>query len=70
MHEKAKQRIAEAKSTKDTRPSFVLPKKGRVYDNFKDGIAKLCDTVLTDESLSSEERNSVAWLKSRIEIEM
>ena len=70
MHVKAKKRIENAKRQVDKRPALTLPKKGRVFDNFKGAVGRLCDDVMASPDLTEEERNKVAWLRSRIEIEM
>jgi len=71
MHVNAKKRIEQAKKGKDTRPALTLPKtKGRIYETFKGAVGRLCDDVLASPELTEEERTKVAWLRSRIEIEM
>jgi len=69
MHKKAKDRIKEAKNKTDARPELAskLPKKN--YKNFKNGISRLCDDILK-ENIEPGQKQKVAWLKSRIEIEL
>lgn len=69
MHQKAIDRIKEAKKTPDIRPELIskLPKKN--YENFKGGIARLCDDILK-ENIEPGQKQKVAWIKSRIEIEL
>ena len=69
MHTKAIKRIKEAKKKTDKRPELAskLPKKN--YANFKNGIARLCDDILK-ENIEPGQKQKVAWLKSRIEIEL
>lgn len=70
MHEKAKKRVAEAGEKTDTRPNLLLPKKGNVYNNFKGAVSRLCETVLADKTLTIEQKNKIAALKARVEIEI
>jgi len=69
MHKKAIKRIKEAKKKTDKRPEIAskLPKKD--YKNFKDGVNRLCEDILK-ENITSEQKQKVAWIKSRIEIEL
>ena len=69
MHTKAIKRIKEAKKKTDKRPELVskLPKKD--YANFKNAIGRLCDDMLKTK-IKQEEKQKVAWIRSRIEIEM
>ena len=69
MHKKAIKRIKEAKKKTDKRPELVskLPKKD--YANFKNAIGRLCDDMLKTK-IKQEEKQKVAWIKSRIEIEL
>jgi len=69
MHQKAIDRIKEAIKKPDTRPELAskLPKK--TYSNFKNGIARLCDDILK-QKITPGQKQKVAWLKSRIEIEL
>jgi len=69
MHTKAKQRIIEVKKQTDKRPELAskLPKKD--YENFKNGVNRLCEDILK-ENITSEQKQKVAWIKSRIEIEL
>jgi len=69
MHTKAIKRIKEAKKKTDKRPELAskLPKKN--YANFKNGIARLCDDILKGK-IEPEQKQKVAWIKSRIEIEL
>ena len=69
MHKDTIKRIAEAKETIDKRPELAskLPKKD--YENFKNGVNRLCEDILK-ENITSEQKQKVAWIKSRIEIEL
>ena len=69
MHQKAIDRIKETKIEPDKRPEMAskLPKKN--YANFKNGIARLCDDILKGK-IEPEQKQKVAWIKSRIEIEL
>jgi len=40
------------------------------YSEFKQNLIEQCDDLLQDEDLSSEEKQKIAWLRSRIIIEM
>ena len=69
MHKKAIDRIKKAKDKSEIRPELAskLPKKD--YKNFKDGVSRLCDDIIK-ENIKPEEKRKIAWLKSRIEIEI
>jgi len=69
MNIKAKNRIKEAKNKIDKRPELIskLPKKD--YDNFKNAVGRLCDDMLKI-NIEQEQKQKVAWLRSRIEIEL
>lgn len=70
MHENTKQRILEKETITDNRPKLSLPKTGNIYDNFVGGVDKLCeDTMLSDE-LTDEQKGKIAFLRSKIKIEM
>lgn len=66
MHVKAKQRIAEKKQAKDTRPNLKLPAKGNAFDNLIGAIDRLCDNTIHDQTLTADERRKIAFIKSRI----
>ena len=70
MHQKAKDRIKEAKETTDKRPELAskLPKKGDKYIKLMGAIERLCDDVI--DKLKPEEKSKVAKLSSRIKIEL
>jgi len=69
MHKDAIKRIKEDKKKSEKRPELAskLPKKN--YKNFKDGVSRLCDDLLK-EKITPENKRKVAWIKSRIEIEL
>ena len=69
MNIKVKNRIKEAKNKIDKRPELIskLPKKD--YDNFKNAVGRLCDDMLKI-NIEQEQKQKVAWLISRIEIEL
>jgi len=69
MHTKAIKRIKEDKKKSEKRPELAskLPRKN--YENFKNGISRLCDDILK-ENIEPGQKQKVAWLKSRIEIEL
>ena len=69
MHKDAIKRIKEDKNKTDERPELAskLPKKN--YKNFKDGVSRLCDDLLK-EKITPENKRKIAWIKSRIEIEL
>ena len=69
MHKNTIKRIKEDKNKTDERPELAskLPKKN--YKNFKNGISRLCDDILK-ENIEPGQKQKVAWLKSRIEIEL
>ena len=69
MHKDAIKRIKEDKKKSEKRPELAskLPKKN--YKNFKDGVSRLCDDLLK-EKITPENKRKIAWLKSRIEIEL
>ena len=69
MHKDAIKRIKEDKKKSEKRPELAskLPKKN--YKNFKHGVSSLCDDLLK-EKITPENKRKVAWIKSRIEIEL
>jgi hypothetical protein len=60
-----------AKRLKETRPELrnKLPKTGDLYINFKNATVRLCDDIIKDD-ISAKQKSKVAWLRSRIIIEM
>ena len=69
MHQKTIDRIKKAVNKPDKRPELAskLPKKD--YENFKNGVNRLCEDILK-EKITPEQKQKVAWIKSRIEIEL
>ena len=69
MHAKAKQRISEATEQADARPELAS-KIPAGYNNFIAAISRLCDDIINQPKLTGEQKRKIAWLRSRIEIEM
>ena len=59
-----------AEKPEDKRPELVskLPKKD--YVTFKDAVGRLCDDTLKIKTLTPDQKTKVAWLRSRIIIEL
>lgn len=72
MHEKAKQRIAEAKKHPDKRPALFkhLPKTGPLFDRVKNAITKLIDDTIDTGEISQEDVGKLIRLKTKIDIEL
>ena len=69
MHEKAKQRIAEAALIKPIKPIKIsIPAGADVFGNFVKAIDALCDQAILSDKLTTEQKEKAVFIKSRLTI--
>lgn len=67
MHEKAKQRIAEAALIKPAKKIKIsIPSGTDTFGNFIKAINELCDQAIASEKLTQEQKEKAVFIKSRM----
>lgn len=67
MHEKARQRIAEAGEIKESvKIKISIPKGDDVFSQFKFAVNELCDQAIASEKLTQEQKEKAVFIRSRI----
>jgi len=67
MHEKAKQRIAEAALIKPVKKIKIsIPSGTDTFGNFIKAINELCDQAIASDKLTTEQKAKAVYIKSRI----
>ena len=70
MHEKARQRIAEAGEIKESaKIKISIPKGGDIFDNFKLAVDELCNQLISSDKSTDEQKEKAFFIKSRLTID-